>query len=138
MRDDVLYCNFVVLDRFFPPGERRSISDKWKEIPKALKAAGLINAVPNLGDGSAWGDFRRLVDFRNGLLDARSSRPKTAGRPDASLPLPFLEQLQQIKGGWPSQVVDRLIRDLHSSLDTSPPVWLLNPQSPRKAVRRLP
>lgn len=126
VRDDVLNRNSADLDRFFPPGERRSITDKWREIPKALKIAGLISAVPNLGGGSAWGDFQLLVEFRNGLLHARSSRPETAGLPDASLPVPSLGQLQRLEAGWPTQVVCRLILDLHSGVGTSPPRWLAN------------
>lgn len=126
VRDDVLNGNFADLDRFFPPGERRSITDKWREIPKALKDSGLIAAVPNLGGGSAWGDFQRLVEFRNGLLHARSSRPGRAGLPDASLPVPSLVELQSVGAGWPTDVVRRLILDLHASIGTPPPPWLSN------------
>lgn len=124
VRDDVLQRNFAALDQFFPAGERRGIIEKWREIPKTLKAAGLIRAVPNLGGGSAWADFQVLVEFRNGLLHARSSRPEIAGLAEASSPVPSLAQLQNLEAGWPSQVVRRLILELHSATGTSPAQWL--------------
>ena len=37
VRDDVLKCDFGRLDRYFIPGNRASIADKWRDIPKQLK-----------------------------------------------------------------------------------------------------
>ena len=124
VRDDVLQRDFTALNRVFPVGERRPILEKWKEIPKQLLASGLITAVPNLGSGATWREFQLLVEFRNGLLHARSSRPETAGLPEANLPVPSLGQLQTLDPGWPSQVVRRLILELCAATGTTAPYWL--------------
>ena len=42
VRDEVLKCDLVRLDTYFPPDKRRSVTEKWKKIIKALASTGLI------------------------------------------------------------------------------------------------
>jgi hypothetical protein len=124
VRDEVLKHDYRALETYFPPGTFRPITDKWKEVPKQLKAEGRIRDVPPLGGGTAWPDFGLLVEFRNGLLHARSSRPETAGLPEASLPRPSMQQLDDLASGWAVGVVRQLILELCSAAGTPPPEWL--------------
>ena len=123
-RDQILKRDHPSLDRYFPPGNNRPIAEKWKDVPKQLKDHGLIHSVPNLGGGSAWGDFLRLVEFRNGLLHARASRPETPGLSASSLPVPSMDQLRSLSPGWACGVVSRLIQELNAAAGTNPPDWI--------------
>jgi hypothetical protein len=123
VRDDVLR-RFQDLDTYLPPGERRPITLKWKEIPKHLEAAGLIKSSPKL-NGSTWADFRVLVEYRNGLVHARASRPAMAGLNQEQLPVPTMSQLETLAPGWAVRVVTKLIVDLCSAAGTAAPTWVL-------------
>lgn len=123
VRDEVLHRDFNKLDQYFPPGERRSISEKWKEIPKKLRDEGLINGLPDLS-GSTWQQFLSLVKFRNGLIHAQSSRPETSSLHESQMPLPSIDQLQSLDAGWPVQVIIKLIEELNSAAATQLPKWL--------------
>lgn len=124
VRDQILKYDYPSLDHYFSPSNKRPIIDKWKDVPKQLKANGLIHSVPNLGDVSAWGDFLRLVNFRNGLLHARASRPETPGLSDSSLPVPSMDQLRSLSPGWACGVVGRLIQELNTAAGTNSPDWI--------------
>lgn len=124
VRDQILKHDYPSLDRYFPPGNNRPIAEKWKEVPKQLKGHGLIHSVPNLGGGSAWGDFLRLIEFRNGLLHARASRPETPGLSASSLPVPSMDQLRSLSPGWACGVVRRLIQELNTAAGTNLPDWI--------------
>jgi len=124
VRDQILKHDYSWLDRYFPPGKNRPIAEKWKDVPKQLKDHGLIHSVPNLGSGSAWGDFLRLVEFRNGLLHARASLPETSGLSASSLPVQSMDQLRSLLPGWASGVVRRLIQELNTAAGTNPPDWI--------------
>ncbi len=123
VRDEVLKSNFVLLNDYFPPGERRPVTEKWKETTKALASNGLIPSAPNFA-GKTWDEFRRLVEFRNGLIHARASRPQTAGLAESEMPVPSMEELQVLKPGWAVGVITNLIRELHSAAGTREPDWL--------------
>lgn len=49
VRDEVLKRNFLRLDTYFPPDERRSATEKWKNVTKALASDGLILSAPSFG-----------------------------------------------------------------------------------------
>jgi hypothetical protein len=125
IRDEVLKRDFNRLNQFFPPGERRGVAEKWKEVPKALLDAGLISAVPNLGR-SYWRDWLDLVDLRNGLIHARASRPETNPQPDSERPVPSKGDLDKLTPGWAVKVVVTLVRELHAAVSTPAPVWLVD------------
>jgi hypothetical protein len=123
VRDEVLKRDFERLDTYFPPDERRSVTEKWKEITSLLVSDGLIPSAPSFA-GKTWENFRRLVDFRNGLIHARASRPQTAGLSKSQLPVPSMEVLQTLPPGWAVGVVTALIRELHMATGTKEPDWL--------------
>ncbi len=124
VRDDILKHDHPSLNRYFPPGANRPIGEKWRDVPKQLKDDALIHSVPNLGGGSAWGDFLILIEFRNGLLHARASRPETAGLSASSFPVPSMDQLRSLSAGWACGVVCRLIQELNTAAGTNPPDWI--------------
>jgi hypothetical protein len=124
VRDTVLARDFKALDAYFPPAVKRPILEKWKEIPKRLREDGRIPGTPDLG-GSTWSDFRKLIDFRDGLVHARSSRPETAGLPEESLPLPSKSELDNMEPGWALRTISRLIADLNAAAATDDPDWLI-------------
>jgi hypothetical protein len=127
IRDEVLKGDFNKLNQFFPPGERRGVVEKWKEVPKELLDAGIIWAVPNLGR-SYWQDWRDLVDLRNGLIHARASRPETNSQPDNERPVPSKGDLDKLPPGWAVKVVGTLVRELHAAVrpSTPAPTWLVD------------
>jgi hypothetical protein len=126
VRDEVLRRDFNRLNQFFPPGERRGVAEKWKEVPKALLEAGLISAALNLGR-SYWQDWLDLVDLRNGLMHARASRPETHSQPVSERPVPSKGDLDKLTPGWAVKVVVTLVRELHAAVSTLTPAWLVDP-----------
>jgi hypothetical protein len=123
VRDEVLKRDFVLLDKYFAPGERRPVTEKWKDITKALVSDGLIPSAPSF-TGKTWENFRRLVEFRNGLIHARASRPQTAGLSENQMPVPSMRELHALEPGWAVEVVTGLIRELHLATGMKEPAWL--------------
>jgi hypothetical protein len=123
VRDEVLKRDFVRLDTYFPPGERRPVTEKWKDTTRALASDRLIPSAPNF-TGKTWQNFCRLVEFRNGLVHARASRPQTAGLSGIQMPVPSMEELQALEPGWAVGVITALIRELHVATGTKEPDWL--------------
>ena len=126
VRDDILQRNFNELNDYFPPDEKRPITEKLKEIPKQLKKNGHILSVPDFG-GQSWQNVRDLVSYRNGLLHARASRPETNGLPEKSMPVPSKGLLEGLDAGWATNVVRTLIIELHEAVGSAPPDWLEAP-----------
>jgi hypothetical protein len=126
VRDSVLNRDFPRLDIYFPPGRQRRVLDKWRDIPKRLAADGLIRASPDLRT-ARWRNFRTLVNYRNGLVHARSSRPETTGVNQSRMPVPSKSALDSVDPGWPTRVVRELICQLHEAVATSIPEWLEEP-----------
>ena len=123
VRDRVLERDFARLAGFFPTGDRRGIRDRWKEVTKELEAQGLIPRAPDLS-GSTWQDFRRLVDYRDGLVHALASRPESAALPAEKQPIPTRTTLEAIPRGWATATVQRLVQELHQAAGTKPPDWV--------------
>jgi len=123
VRDSVLQRNFNELNNYFPPGKKRPVTTKWNEIPKQLKDEGFIPSIPDLS-GQPWQDFAELVDYRNGLLHARASRPETNALPEESMPVPSKGLLDELDPGWATNVVRSLIIDLHNTVGSTLPDWL--------------
>jgi hypothetical protein len=126
VRDDILQRNFSKLNNYFPPGKKSPVTTKWKEIPKQLKSQGLIPSIPDF-TGQTWQNFTDLVNYRNGLLHARASRPETDGLPENSMPVPSKGTLIDLDPGWATNVVRTLIIDLHKTVGSTPPDWLEAP-----------
>jgi hypothetical protein len=123
VRDSVLQRDFRSVENYFPPSDRRGILDKWKEVPKKLNREGLIPKAPDLGSAT-WVEFRRLVEFRNGLIHASSSRPETDNLPTASIPYPSKSDLDGLEAGWATRAVFHLIVELNTAAATRTPAWL--------------
>jgi hypothetical protein len=126
VRDDILQRNFNELNNYFPPGKKSPVTTKWKQIPKQLKSEGLIPSIPDFS-GQTWQNFADLVNYRNGLLHARASRPETDGLPEKSMPVPSKSLLIELDPGWATNVVRTLIIDLHKAVGSTRPDWLEAP-----------
>ena len=72
-------------------------------------------------------DFRKLVDYRDGLVHASASRPETDSQPEKEKPLPSKTDLDKLFPGWAVQVVVTLVKRLHDAVGTPPPDWLVYP-----------
>ena len=94
--------------------------------PKDLHKDNRIKNMPSFGD-SYWQDFRTLVDYRDGLVHARASRPNTDLPGHDEKPIPSKNTLDQLPAGWTVRVVIKLIRRLHEAAGTSTPAWLVEP-----------
>lgn len=126
VRDEVLQRDFKELNQFFPPGKRRGVTEKWKEVPKSLHDVGLIKAAPDLSQ-RYWKEWLDLVDMRNGLIHARASRPETDSQPSGQEPLPSKGDLDTLCAGWAISVVITLVEELHKQIGTKVPDWLKKP-----------
>ena len=125
VRDEVLRRDFDKLRKYFPPGKRRGVRKKWKKIPKELYRDGQISNKPNWG-GTEWQNFEELVNYRDGLVHARASRPETSSLSDDEKPLPSKTDLDRMLPGWAVQRIATLIRYLHGAVGTSAPDWLVD------------
>lgn len=101
------------------PRYRRSVVEQWRALPKDLYDAGKISQLPKL-DLSM---FSVLVDYRNGLVHAHSSRPRIAGQPVARA-IPTKEVLAKLESGWAVKIVADLVTDFHRGLGTPLPTYL--------------
>src|SRR6266566_4699000 len=87
VRDEVLKRKFDALTEYFPLDDDRGVTDRWKEVPKLLRENDLIQASPDYGR-QFWQDFRKLVNYRNGLVHASASRPQADHTPSKGIPAP--------------------------------------------------
>lgn len=98
---------------------------------KALECNGLIAKAPEFS-GQVWQDFGVLVDYRDGLVHARASRPEFDSYPSQeeakkAKPKPVPGELEKMPRGWALRRVVVLVENLHKAVDTPPPVWLQLP-----------
>jgi hypothetical protein len=107
-------------EQYFPTGNFRSLKDKWKDVPGELHRDSLIHTTPRL-DLAPLGD---LIDYRNGLVHARASRPSTSGLATAAQPFPPIDGLTKLSHGWALGVAKSLVLQLHAELGTTPPGYL--------------
>ncbi len=122
VRDDVR-VGFGRLGEFFRANDRTPIIQRWKRVIKQLREEGAIPASPDFGNAQ-WRELAKLVEQRNWLLHARSSRPGTAKQPPDERPLPTKGELLDMRAGWAVAVATAVIRDLHEALGTPAPPWL--------------
>ena len=131
VRDQVLNRDFDLLAMYFPPSQKKGIRDKWKDVPKKLKSDGAIPAAPDYSRAPGqeyWSDFNDLVDMRDGLIHASSSRPETNPQPPGVPgPHPSKRLLDQLQAGDATKAVVALVRHLHSTIRTTAPLWLTEP-----------
>jgi hypothetical protein len=125
-RDELLAGSEKDLNRYFPPGKKRGVKEKWKDVPKQLQSESRIDGVPPLND-SFWKDFCDLVDLRDGLVHARASRPLVPGSATNETPVPSVNALVEMEAGWPTKVVTNLVRSFHQHANKPIPTWLKSP-----------
>lgn len=119
VRDEILQRNFQKFFELFPAPVKLSAKDKWREIPKKLVNDGQLKGKPNL-QSIFWTNWITLVDYRDGLIHAVSSRPCGT----SSTPLPSVDKLAALKPGWAVNVAIELIATFHTASDTEVPDWL--------------
>jgi hypothetical protein len=123
VRDEVLKKDYQHFSTYFPPGIKVNALDKFKEIPKKLCEDKLILRRPDWGK-SYWEDYKKLVDYRDGLVHASSSRPESGSMSQDERPLPPASLLAQLQPAWAIGVVIELVKELHRVLGTPLPAWL--------------
>lgn len=123
VRDVVLKHDFQRINKYFPPGYRRGVTEKWKEIPDRLRNDGLLRAVPDLSK-QFWFEWTNLVNYRDGLIHARASRPLTDSLPAEEKPVPDGRTLADMQPGWAISVVVAMIRAFHSASGFTSPEWM--------------
>ena len=123
IRDSILKSDFEKLKLYFPPGSHRGVKDKWKEIPKKLHQDGLLPGVPDLSR-RFWSDWITLVNYRDGLIHARASRPSTSSLPKYEKPVPDGVTLSEIEPGWPIGVTVNMIKEFLRDANLVVPEWL--------------
>jgi hypothetical protein len=127
VRDEVLKGDYDGLLEYFPvPHKRRGVRRRWKEVLKQLLENGKIGKEPDLG-GRHEQEWKRLVDYRDGLVHARASRPQTTARPNERMPVPSKTDLDRLAAGWAVRVVIERVRLLHEAVNTPVPEWLVEP-----------
>jgi hypothetical protein len=129
VRDEVLSREFNELGKyFFHPGKPPGIRERWKTVIKQLEGNKKILKAPSFGY-SDWNDFVKLVNYRNGLVHARASRPETNSPISQAYapPEPSKTELGQLQAGWAVSVVVALVRHLHDAVGTPAPDWLADP-----------
>lgn len=126
VRDDVLHRDFTKLSTYFPQRDRIGIRERWKKVIRDVYNDGLICGVPDFNT-SSWSDFTSLVDYRDGLVHGKSSRPDTHALPQSERPLPSKPHLDNLSAGCAVKVIDNLIRALHRASRTNPPSWVDEP-----------
>ena len=123
VRDQVLEHNYYRLETYFDPEKWKGVLEKWKDVPKDLQVAGLIDGVPDLS-GRTWREFTDLVGYRNGLVHGGASRPISPGLPQNSLPMPDIATLDSLPPGWALGVVRKLLDELVVASGKAAPHWL--------------
>jgi hypothetical protein len=126
VRDTVLNRDFEKLKKYFPPippGKKRGVLEKLRDIPKDLAADDLVPAPLDCG-AQEWSDFREAVEYRDGLVHAAASRPETDDQPESEKPVPAMDVLDALPPGWAVERVRVILRKLHSDTKTPLPDWL--------------
>ena len=116
------------LERYFPKGQKHPITDKWKDVPKALYHDRLIKGPPDLS-GQTWQAFRDRVHgcYRNSLIHASVSRPQEKVTPSSTPPPDWKAELAKLPAGWAIGIVAELMRGLNDKAGTHTPDWLDKP-----------
>lgn len=125
-RDEALRRDFREIGRYFPVDDKNGITERWKGVLKHLFRDGRISSVPDFGL-PYWQEFRRLVQYRNGLIHGGASRPYGDELPDDEGPMPQRSDLETMAPGWPTRVIVALVQQLLTAARSTPPDWLREP-----------
>lgn len=125
VRDEVLVVHDDRWERLFdlfPANDRRGVVERWKKLPKQLAEKRLIDKDLDRST-DIWQEFVRLVDYRNGLVHGKASRPDGSHLPSKWAPTPSMNDLNELDPEWAYTKVVALVEHLHEVAGTSPPDW---------------
>jgi hypothetical protein len=110
------------LAKYFPEGQTKPITHKWKVVPKELCRDGLIKDPPDLS-GQTWQAFREDVHdyYRHSLIHAIVSRPQEKVTTASTPPSDWKAELARLPAGWAIGIVAKLMRDLNDKAGTHTP-----------------
>ncbi|MEE7627139.1 hypothetical protein V3O24_13280 [Methylobacter sp. Wu8] len=123
VRDEILQRDFQKFFELFPTSAKFSAKEKWKEIPKILCQDGLLKGTPSLKN-TFWVNWCILVNYRDGLIHAVSSRPSGTSVPEEAALLPSVDKLAALKPGWAVNIALELVSNFHMAAETKLPEWL--------------
>jgi hypothetical protein len=119
---DVLGGDMHKFQMYFPHGRRRrSAIDKWREVPDELFRDGLIAKAPKRR-AAYWQRFQELSEERDRLVHAVFSRPEESAAQ-------FRAKLDHMPPGWAIRTAVNLVLNLHETLGTRVPEWIVLPDS---------
>lgn len=98
------------------------LREKWEEIPRLAGEKLSISGQPDFG-GPHGEEWKRLTNYRNGLIHALASLPHVAGEP-SPLTTPTKSDLDALEPGWALGVAVERIRRLHEWSGTPLPDWM--------------
>jgi hypothetical protein len=119
---------FDRLDEYFPPTPRfqidprfkRSLENKWRQIPAELYADKIIPICPKL----KLVPLGTLVKYRRRLIHIPASRPMPTRISKNKAAVRAFGEQESVARGWALDVAQRLVLDLHHQLGSAPPVYL--------------
>jgi hypothetical protein len=123
VRDAVLRRDFRALSKYFPPGERRGIEQRFKQVMKELHADGLVRGSPSFST-TQWADFLDLVRLRDGLVHASIGRPEVFVAEKRRT----LLDLNRLAPGWATGAARTLLLSNHEAAGFDAPAWLVRPE----------
>lgn len=118
------------LCKHLPNDDKRGIRQRWKEAATAMEEAGSTAGAPIFGRSVGWGQFSKMIDCRDGLLHARSSRPYQQSHSPRERMVPTVEQLDGVSPGAARDAVASIIEELCRAAGTTPPDWLQAASNP--------
>jgi hypothetical protein len=107
----------------FPENSKKPITEKWKDVPKKLWR-GLIEGTPDLRSCQTWRTFREVYKYRNALIHAAVSWPKTEVTASLAPARDWKAELGAMGAGQAIEVVAELMRGLNDKAGTPTPDWL--------------
>jgi len=99
---------------------RRSLIKNWKKLLTELFKEGKIGCDPKLKTT----DFKWLIEYRNHLVHAHVSRPRSPSQPPESNPKISPEDINKLSPGRARDIVKTLVLDLHNALGSKLPDYL--------------
>ncbi len=121
-------ARFEEINKYFEPNQTQFVRPRFQAVTQRLRDDRKLAKCPNFSTGNpVWVEFVRLVDFRNGLVHGRASRPRVVGQDEKKEAFPSKTDLDQLSPGWAVGVVVDMAAELHDSAGTDPPGWLKRP-----------
>ena len=122
VRDKVVKGAFGKIPNYL---EGTGIRRKWKgAVKKVCEERSIV--PPSWENAEYWKKFRRLVEYRDGLVHGQASWPTLVDPPVpiGPAPVPSKKTLESLPPGWAVEIVVELVRQLHKTIGAPPPSWL--------------